>query len=393
MNLDEEFAKGTLVHPLEGASNSIDLFVAAANLAGGPSIPHSDNTERLIEEIGHHDHYLFVLVDGLGMTFKDQFPKNGFFETRLHAQLHSVFPSTTAVALTSMATCTWPAQHGMTGWFTYFPEYQRVFAPLLFRERDTDIAGAELGFDVSDLIQEKPILGTVFRNVASVMPRAITGGHYARWSRGGTPIVPYSSFAQARRAIKRIVRKANGPTYTYLYIPTVDHQSHITGVTSPEVAKEIERVDRLLVRICETLPQTVRMIVTADHGLVDVPKERHFVFRESDPLAKTLYAGQTGEGTTPVFHVRDEEAFLKAFAEHPSSEFYTLFRPDELASRNLYGPIALSERMKSHLGDFVGIATQPSLLEYVPPRREPIDHVGVHGGLRPGEIEVPLFLE
>ena len=392
MNLDEAFADGSLVHPLVGAPNSVDLFVATAMLAGGPSLASSDNVKHLTEEIGHHDHYLFVLVDGLGMRFRDQFPQNGFFANHFHTRLNSVFPSTTAVALTSLATGTWPAQHGMTGWFTYFPEHQRVMAPLLFRERGTNMLGTDLGLAVVDMISEPALLGSFFRKVASVLPRSITDGLYAHWSRAGTPIIPFTHHGQARRSIRRIMRQATGPTYTYLYLISVDHLSHKHGVSSDEVTRDIAKVDRLLEQIRARLPESVRMVVTADHGLVDVPPERQFVFREGDPLAATLYAGQTGEGATPVFHVRDEDAFQKAFAEHPASEHFTLFRPSDLAERGLYGPVALSDRMQSHLGDFVGIAVEPSILQYVPAGSKPVNHVGVHGGLRPGEVEVPLFL-
>lgn len=392
MKLEAAFSSGALVHPLKGAMNSVDLFRATSHVAGGPTLPSTRNSESLAEQIGHHDHYLFVLVDGLGYSLRDRFPRGGFFESHLHDKLHSVFPSTTAVALSSLATGAWPAEHGVTGWFTYFPEHGRVLAPLLFRERGTEVSGEELGLSVHDLVNAKPILGSFFRTVASVLPHTIKDGSYAKWSRDGSPIHPFQSLGQARRKTVRRIRRAAGPTYSYLYITTVDSLSHRHGAASDEVTAEIGLVDGALSRIRDALPESVRMIVTADHGLVDIEERHHFTFRDSDDLAKCLLAGQTGEGTTPVFHVRNEDAFLNAFAAHPASEHFTLYRPEELAAMELYGPVALSEPMRAHLGDYVGIATDPVLLEYVAPGRNPIKHIGVHGGLRPAEIEVPLFL-
>ncbi|HKJ86148.1 MAG TPA: alkaline phosphatase family protein, partial [Spirochaetia bacterium] len=365
-----------------------------ARLAGG-GVRASDNASELGDAIGHHDHYLFVLVDGLGVSLQDRFPRGGFFTTSLARPLNSVFPSTTAVALTSLATAAWPAEHGITGWFTYFPEHRRVIAPLLFRERATDIAGGEIGLGMNDLVTEKPVLGSFFRTVASVLPKEISTGEYATWSRAGTPIVPYRSFEHARRILTRLYRRPAGPTYTYLYLLTVDKLSHVHGSSSDEVAAEVRRVDGMLARVRESIPPSVRMIVTADHGLVDVPRERHYELHDDDPLARHLLAGQTGEAAAPVFHVEpgtDEQSFLDAFTAHPASASFSLFRTSELARRGVYGPVPLSDAASLHLGDYVGIATDPATLEYVPDGRTAVAHVGVHGGLRPGEIQVPLFL-
>ncbi len=393
-DLDTAFRDGSLVHPLEGAASSVDLFRAMTRLAGG-GVRDSAHAPELAEAIGHHDHYLFVLIDGLGLSLRDRFPRGGFFSTSLARPLNSVFPSTTAAALTSLATAAWPAEHGISGWFTYFPEHRRVIAPLWFRERGTDIPGGEIRMSMNDLVAEKPVLGSFFRAVTSVLPKEISTGEYATWSRAGTPIVPYRSFAHAARILHRLYRRVAGPTYTYLYLLTVDKLSHAHGASSDEVAAEVARVDSLLARVRETVPQSVRMIVTADHGLVDVPPERHYELRDDDPLARHLVAGATGEAAAPVFHVEprsNPNAFLEAFADHPASESFSLAPTSELARRGLYGPVPLSEATKLHLGDYVGIATHPAILEYVPDGREPLRHIGVHGGLRPGEIRVPLLL-
>ncbi|MFW5689211.1 MAG: alkaline phosphatase family protein [Spirochaetota bacterium] len=394
IGIDDAFATGALIHPLAGEACSVDLFRAVAELAGGCTFEKRDAAVALKEAIGHHDHYLFVLVDGLGASLAPLFPERGFLASTLRRRITSVFPSTTAVALSSLATGGWPAEHGLTGWFTYFPQHRRVLAPLLFSERGTNVPASELGFSMSDLVQLEPYLGSFFRTVRSFLPTPIADGHYAVWARSATPAVPYRSFAEARRLIRRHYRTTAGPTYTYLYITTVDTLSHDHGVGSDQVAEEVEKVDALLAALRDALPDSIRMIVTADHGLVDVPEELRFSFGDDDPLARHLVAGQTGEATTPIFHVRPgaREAFRDAFGSHAASEHFSLATPDELADRELYGPVPLAEATRRRLGDFVGIATRPALLSYIPRAGKPVSHVGVHGGLRPGEMLVPLCL-
>lgn len=393
-DLDHAFESGRLSHPLRGVANSVELFRAMALLSGVRNFRKTPGIETLSDLIGPHDHYLFVLVDGLGMNLRDRFPPDGFFATALQTDIRSVFPSTTSVALTSLATGLWPAEHGLTGWWTHFPEHRRVIAPLIFTERGTHLPCERLGLTVEDLIPASPILGSFFRNPASYLPRAITGGRYATWSRDGTPIRAFRSFAHLRRMAKRDMASVRGPSYRYLYLLTVDKLSHKHGIGSPEVAAEVRRIDRLLVRLRETLPMSVRIVVTADHGLVDVPPERHFTWRDDDAVCAHVIGGQSGEGTTPVFHVKPghDEAFLTEFARTSAAQSFTLYRPDELAERGLYGPEPLSEGARLHLGDYVGISVEPARLEYVPPGADPVNHIGVHGGLRPAEVDIPLFV-
>lgn len=399
MDVEQACASGTLLHPLEGAPNSVDLFRALVHLAGGAVSEAGERERSLIEQVGHHDHYLLVLVDGLGLSLRDQFPAGGFLEQATRSSLHAVFPSTTAVALTSLATASWPARHGVTGWFTCFPEHRRVLAPLLFSERGTRVPASELGLRMEDLIPLESVIGSFFRTTRSFYPAAISEGAYSRWSRGGTQITPYRTLRHAFRLLRDHYRSIVGPTYSYLYIITVDKLSHHHGAQSRPVAEEVARVDRLLGRLRDALPQSVRMVVTADHGLVDVPQEARYSFSHRDAIASHLIAGQTGEATTPIFHVREghADAFLEAFARHPSSTAFTLHTPDELARLGFYGPEPLSPASRAHLGDYVGIAAEPAMLEYLPPRADgspeaPVSHVGVHGGLRPAEMRVPLAI-
>lgn len=392
--LESAFESGTLSHPLRGEANGVELFRALALLSGAGLDDSTPGVEALRSRVGHHDHYFFVLVDGLGMNLRGFFPAGGFLESSLAGEIRSPFPSTTAVALTSLATGLWPAEHGLTGWWTHFPEHKRTIAPLIFLERATRTHGSRLGLSIEDLISARPVVGSFFRNTASFLPREITGGAYALWSRSGTPILPFRSNRHLRRLVQRDRRTLSGPSYRYLYILTVDALCHRYGTRSEQVAKEVARVDTLLSRIRSNLPASVRMVVTADHGLVDVPSERTFLLQDADPLTSHLLGGQSGEGRTPVFHVKPghREAFLEQFERSAAAEHFSLHSPDDLAGMGLYGPHPLSEAAKLHLGDYVGISRDAVRFEYVPVGTDPIRHRAVHGGLLPEEMNVPLCI-
>jgi hypothetical protein len=365
---------GAIVHPQDGSGSSVELFHAMARLSGVPGITETASVSRFTDMIGHHDHYLVVLVDGMGSNLRDLFPAGGFLDTAYRETITSTFPSTTAVALTSLATGLWPAEHGITGWWTHFPEHRRVIAPLLFAERETGTPCEELGLSIRDLIPGEPLVGSFFRSVSSYLPRKIAGGAYDAWFRAGTREVLYRSLSQARRLINRDHSRAPGPSYQYFYVTAVDSLSHRHGIDSEQVLREIRRIDGVLSRLRDRLPGTVRMVVTADHGLVNVPPEYLFTIRPGDTLDRHLIGGQSGEGRAPVFHVAPghESEFLRAFESTPASEHFVLYTPSELARAGFYGPPTLDTMWESR--------THPHGSSTCPTARPPCPTSGSTGG-------------
>ncbi len=77
---------------------------------------------RLLRDlIGEPRHLVLLLVDGLGLRMLEQRPADSVLRRLLAMELRTVFPSTTASAITSLATGEWPAQHAVVGWWTHLP--------------------------------------------------------------------------------------------------------------------------------------------------------------------------------------------------------------------------------------------------------------------------------
>jgi hypothetical protein len=339
------------------------------------------------------DHVVFVLVDGLGMNLQSRFPPGGFFSETLKMELRAIFPSTTAAALTTLASGAWPADHSITGWWTYFSEHNRTLCPLTFRERVTDTPAEKLGLSLSSLIPVQSMYPAFFRHVRSHLPARLIHGEYGNWSRGGTRIVGYQSAAQLVRRVTRAIRHSRNATFSYVYTTEVDGTIHKTGTVDERVAEAIRTNDNMLTRLRDSLPDSVRIVATADHGLVDVPDGYTFKLRDDHPLMNHLLVPPSGEGSAPIFHLRTghHDAFLDDFTRAGLAENFALITPENAEELRLYGPDPLGERMREHLGNYIGIARDPHVLEYVPAGRDPIGHRGVHGGLRPAEMRTGLF--
>src|SRR5215212_8356303 len=78
---------------------------------------------------------VLLIIDGLGDNYLQRNGAQSELGRRRRRSLTSVFPSTTASAITTSYTGRTPLEHGLTGWFTYFGQAGCVSAALPFRSR------------------------------------------------------------------------------------------------------------------------------------------------------------------------------------------------------------------------------------------------------------------
>src|ERR1700752_4524427 len=87
------------------------------------------------DELREARNIVLLIIDGLGERYLMRRGAGGELARRRRSALTSVFPSTTASAITTSYTGRTPLEHGLTGWFTFFGEAGCVSAALPFRSR------------------------------------------------------------------------------------------------------------------------------------------------------------------------------------------------------------------------------------------------------------------
>jgi len=387
------FEAGALVRPSADALNFADLSRAIASLAGVDGVEITPGVERLRASIGPAAHYIFVLIDGLGADFLQKAPKGGFLRTHLATELQAVFPPTTAAALTTLATTLWPAEHAVIGWWLYLAAPGLSITPLPFVERFSKKPLADFGVAPEEVFPMPGVWGRMRHSPATIISAQLADSVYTRYASGGTPRIGYEHTAEAFEAARNRVAEASGRTLTYLYLPQVDSLMHERGTTGRGVAKLIADVDGHLANLAAELKGKARIIVTADHGQVDIPKERVFIVKAGDALSDCLVAPPSGEPTVPVFHVkRGRRREFRRLFEGRLGEYFALILPEDAERLSLFGPSKLSGLARQRLGSYLAIASPPSALYYDAPGAPPVIHVGVHAGLSSAEMRIPLVL-
>ena len=396
-DLDAIFDSGLLVRPSDTRPNLVHLVRAVYALGGAQDLDHAPATQQLLDVIRtgrgpELEHVVFVLLDGLGMNLMRRLPPDTFLARHLRAELSATCPSTTACALTTVATANYPNRHGVSGWFTHLPELGLTAITLPFLERFSHQPLTERGINVSDVFPLPAVHPRLSHAPLALTPSYIANTTYNVYSRGGTPGLGYTSLSDAVDKCVTHVTSADGPTYTHLYLHDVDTLCHHKGTDHPDIIPLVLRIDQLLARLAELLGARATIVVSADHGLINVPATEQTLLLSDDPLLAALACPPSGDARMPVFHVREgrDAEFVAQFRDRFADRIVLL--PTDAAERmQLFGPAPMSPVARRRFGDFIGIPYKPATLAFHPPGK-PLGNVylAVHAGLSPEEMWVPM---
>jgi hypothetical protein len=350
---------------------------------------------ELASTLHEREHLVLVLADGLGLDMLEREPAAEVLQGNLRHELRAVFPTSTAVALTSLATGAWPAQHAVTGWWTYVEEIAAPATILQFRRRSDDRALSELGVAPEAAFPQPSLMSRMRRRAHFLLPREIAGSVYSRYWTGGPAATGYQSLADAFAAVAEAVREGDEPTFSYVYVPHVDHAAHERGADSHEARAALVAIDRLVAWLAGELAEEAWIVVTSDHGHLAVTADQRLLIRDANGLPELLASPPSGDARVLEFHVRagEQERFAARFRERFGGTFY-LLTTAEIEELELLGPRPLAEMTRRRLGDFTAISRGATVLGYQPAKasREALQHRSHHAGLSPAELRVPLVV-
>jgi hypothetical protein len=307
-------------------------------------------------------------------------------------RLTSVFPSTTASAVTTVLTGQAPAAHGLTGWYLHDRRFGGVIAPLPMTQR----AGGEVRgvLRLPRLFPYRTLFQGRRRPSVFVSPRSLAQSPYSRRHSRGARVVAYRGLDGMIAAVADAVMASRdaGGGYVHAYYPNFDALSHAHGCASREVVDEFGRIDTafraLLVRLAGS---GIEVVVSADHGFIDSPDDRLIHLDRHPEAIAMLAAPLFGERRAAFCEVRrGAGAEFEGFVREVFAGKARLVRAEELLASGLLGPGRAHRRLRERVGSHTLLMeTGWTVRDRVPgERNHPM--LGVHGGLSPGEMWVPL---
>jgi predicted AlkP superfamily pyrophosphatase or phosphodiesterase len=197
-----------------------------------------------------------------------------------------------------------------------------------------------------------------------------------------------------RFAVASQLVSSGAPALVYLYVPELDQAAHAFGWESDRWLTILEGLDAALAAFEARMPRGIGLLVTADHGVIDVPAPRHvFVDERSELLEHIRHVG--GEPrclalyAEPGLDEGDRAGLVDGWRAAEGHRAWVLSR-DEAIDAGLYGAVA--EEVRPRIADVL-IAARSSIAYY--DRREPDRRaeamIGQHGSLSDEETRVPLL--
>ena len=335
-------------------------------------------------ELPEGSSYVVFLVDGLGARLLERYAHAApFLASQLSATATATagVPSTTATSLTSFGTGLAPGAHGLVGFTSRVPGTGKLLNALMW---DKDVDPLEW--------QPHPTAFTHLRELGAT----VTVVNKREFARSGLTVAAHrgAEYVGADRVGERIAAaqaaSAERCSLTYLYDGDLDWTGHRYGVASRQWLQQLAMVDAEAEQLREALPRSVRLVVVADHGMVDSPSESR-VDVDEHPDLRDGVALLGGEARFRHLYchrgaVDDVAATWAAFL---GDRAHVLTR-DQVIARGWFGPVAPA--VLPRLGDVVvachGDAAILSSADF--PYEATL--VGLHGSLTPDEMLIPLLV-
>ncbi len=327
--------------------------------------------------------YVVFLVDGLGWYPLEQHADHADTLAGLLGSAMSLtcsVPSTTATSLTSLGCGTPPGQHGVMGYTFLDPSRDQLLNALTWDGGPPDVAA----FRCHD---------TAFQRLKSsgTSSGTVSLGRFAesaltQLAFEGTEHLGVTREGDSEHFIELVRESLTRNDVVYCYERMLDHDGHGHGVGSWQWLERLAQVDDTVADLAAQLPPDTCLLVTGDHGMVNVPDERKIVAEDEPALAGCRHIG--GEARFRQLYCDEPTRVAAAWSDFLGDRAHVVSRAQAMDA-GWFGP-TVNPRVMPRIGDVLvamrqdwGVMTAGFPGEF--------SLVGMHGSLTAEEMVVPLF--
>ena len=329
-----------------------------------------------------------VLVDGLGSQNLKAAAGHAPFLNQAMARTKPIscgFPTTTATSITSFGTGVSAGVHGLVG-YKLFDRTAQVAFNLL---NGWDSVRTPEAWQTQQTVSERAInagVGSFF-----IGPKAYEGSEFTRATMRGAKYLPAKGIDDRFEAAARLLRTEKSDFLAYLYVPELDQTAHAIGVASGKWLQDLEDLDASVRNLAAALGKQDALLVTADHGVLDVPANQH-IYLDEFGLDWSRVADVSGDPRVNFIYLHDANE-----AEQVASELQIGLGDKALALTRAQVVAAgwypnITDATLRRLPEVFALATKNVALyhrEYAPAAS--LNMIGQHGALSSVELSVPLL--
>lgn len=382
MTFSDRLARAGLMVPDYGGRELGGVLTGALSAigAGGVVAARDAAADQATFGIPRAPHVCVVLLDGLGQAQLDARRGHAPFLRSLPGVTATAgYPTTTAASLSLFGTGRPAGETGMTGYTARNPKTGKL-ANLISWE------GAEPAEDWQrqpSLLEEADRSGVQVTTLGKA--RFAGSGLTHAVLRGGL-------FIGAERLADRIdvaLGAMSDPGVSYMYWGEIDSAGHAFGWKSHEWLAALEDADRELARLVASMPSGTVVVITADHGMVDITGAPRWDVGANAALSSGVTC-VAGEPRALHLYSDDPVAVASRWTDVLGDNAVVAMRDDAVAS-GVFGTVL--PEVADRIGDVVvTMAGRSTVVDSRIQSGASIGLVGVHGSLTPEELLIPVLV-
>ena len=322
-----------------------------------------------------------VMIDGLGYE-NLMSTKQGFMRSQLTDSdfAHCGFPSTTASSIASFATGANASSHGLIGYSVFDRSLNEVVNLLSGLDR----------FSILDYFKGTPLSERSRVPIHAVTLAAYENSGFTRATMHGAKHHFENKISDRFETALRLTREEPG-CLVYLYIPELDKEAHRSGVESLQWHEVFDTVEREVQMLAAKVANDVGVLVTADHGVIDVAQANH-VYLDEMPYLDGQLLSVCGDPRALYIYLVDQRKVseISAMLSESFGESAAIVTPAELVALKYWGSSILEDH--DVLPDLVILALGDIAIfhrEFAKPTS--LRMIGQHGSITERETKVPAL--
>lgn len=363
-----------------------DVLPSAAALLGVSGVV---DKLGVVDRVGRVERVLVVLVDGMGWHLLPELARDAPLLASVLtgaagrlSQLVCAFPSTTPTSLVSLGTGAEPGEHGVLGFTLNIPGTDRVLNHIRWRDDPPHTQWQQLPTWFERLTRH----GVPAR---VVLPEWFLGSGLTSAAYRGAQFRPTR---QGQDYVQEIIDElCAAPGLVYGYTSELDTAAHVFGIGSDQWHAAATSVDNLLTRLVAALPSDAALLVTADHGGLNVAADAR-VDLDADPRLAAGIRVVAGEPRVRYLHtLPGATADVLATWKEVLSGWADVRSREEMVATGMFGPV--HPRNLPRIGDVVVTCSRDTAVlatGHEPP--ETARFIGFHGAATAAEMAIPLVV-
>ena len=329
--------------------------------------------------------YVVLLVDGLGARLLERYADAAPYLSSLLAGQQpgtAGVPSTTATSLTSLGTGLPPGTHGLVGYTSRIPGTDTLLNALQWNK---EVDPHEWQPHPTAFQALRALGGTV----TVINKREFRGSGLTEASQRGASYVGADMVGE--RIAAALAASGEPRSITYLYDGDLDRTGHRHGVASSPWLQQLSMIDAEAEQLRDALPRAVRLLVVADHGMVDSGSGSRIDVAEHPELRDgVVLLG----GEARLRHLYCAGGAVSAVTDAWRSvlgERATVLTREEAVGRGWFGPV--TPAVLPRLGDVIVAAHDDFAVMSSTDFPYEATLIGLHGSLTPDEMLIPILID